>query len=243
MKLENRFVPRFSRGWGLDTSKKGLVMSRFITFALLALAFANDAQAKTGERFFIEQNNTKIYSAPNASAPVVTRLDKGDRVMEWRRQGPWVKISQMGGRVGSDGWVRLSRLVPNTEGERKIEIEMDRAGQFRLDAQVNGITITFLVDTGATGIFLSPGDAEKLGFQLDRLDYLNPARTAGGIVRTASVGLNEISIGNSGIGRFSLRNVDAQVNGRRTGISLLGMSFLNRLGSFEVRNEKLVLRW
>ena len=113
-------------------------MSRFITFALLGLIFAINAHARIGDRFYIPKNNTKIYSAPSVSAPVVMRLNKGDRVIEWRRQGSWVKIGLLGGRVGKDGWVQVSRLVWDSKGKRKIEIEKDQAGQFRLPAPDSG---------------------------------------------------------------------------------------------------------
>ena len=218
-------------------------MFRFMAFALLGLTFAVNGHARTGERFHIPKNNTIIYRAPSVSAPVVMRLNQGDRVVEWRRQGSWVKIGLLGGRVGKDGWVQISRLVSDSEGERKIEIEMDRAGRFRLDADVNGKNITFVVDTGATDIVLSPEDSNKLGFHTDLLNYDLRARTAGGIVRVARVVLNQISVGEFGFGRFTLRNVDALINEKQMRFSLLGMSFLKRLRSFEVRNNRLVMRW
>ena len=218
-------------------------MIRFMAFALLGLIFAASAHASPGQRFHVPKNNTKIFSAPRFSAPVVMRLKQGDRVIEWKRQGSWVKIGLLGGSIGKDGWVQISRLVPDTYGERKLEINLDRAGRFLLNAVVNGTNITFVVDTGATGIFLSPRDSRKLGFSADTVNYNSRARTAGGIIRTARVTLNQISIGNSRFGRFALRNVRAHINERQMRFSLLGMTFLNRLKSFEVRNNMLVMHW
>jgi aspartyl protease family protein len=110
-------------------------------------------------------------------------------------------------------------------------------GHFRVEALVDGRPIRFLVDTGASDVVLTPDDARRLGFDPARLAYSRLSRTANGVVRGAPVTLGEVVVG-----PIRLGSVRATVNGAAMGQSLLGMSFLERLAGFEVRNGRLTLR-
>lgn len=207
---------------------------KIVALAVLGLALATNAYAGPGKRYHVRMDGTKVYEAPSATAPVIMQLNQGDRVMEWRRQGQWVKVSRIGA-VGKDGWVRISRL--RTEA-RKIEIEANPDGQFFVKATVNGKAMRFLVDTGATHVVLRPKDAGRLGFNKDKLEFSISAQTAGGVVRAAPVVLDEIKIG-----PLKVRDVAGAVNKRSMPYSLLGMTFLRRLRGYEVRGTRLVMRW
>jgi aspartyl protease family protein len=111
-------------------------------------------------------------------------------------------------------------------------------GHFVLEAMVNGAPIRFLVDTGASNVVLDPEDAERAGLRASRLRFTQTFHTANGNVRGAPVTLRELRIG-----QFSLYDLDASVNEVSLGISLLGMAFLSRLDSYEVRGDRLILRW
>ena len=85
---------------------------RALAFSLFfGLAWTTYAYGSPGELFHIREDNTNIHEGPTATAPVVRHLNKGDRVIEFRRQGSWVKVGQLGA-VGKDGWIEISRLVP-----------------------------------------------------------------------------------------------------------------------------------
>jgi aspartyl protease family protein len=95
-----------------------------------------------------------------------------------------------------------------------------------------------LVDTGATSVVLTPEAAKTAGLPVDLLKYDVPIETAKGRGWAASVTLDRLAVGN-----IVERRVPALVS--KPGdlkSSLLGMSFLNRLESFEVRGARLVLR-
>ena len=198
------------------------------------LTWAMPSGAGPGQRFDVQKNFTKVYSSPSTRSSVVMRLNKGDRVVEWRRKGSWVKISLLG-RVGRDGWIKLSRLRPEAS---EIEIVASRNGHFILPAIVNGKVVKFLVDTGATVVALSLRDAQKLGFREAALDFNQPVVTAGGDILVAKVVLREIKIGD-----LTIRNVIAGVHRSSLRTSLLGMNFLRRLRSYEVHGNRLILRW
>jgi len=103
---------------------------------------------------------------------------------------------------------------------------------------VNGTHVRFLVDTGASVVGLSAFDAQRLGFDLKKLNFDMTVSTANGNTKAARVTLKEFSIG-------SIRRKNVQALVARDGEleqSLLGMTFLNSIGSFEMGNGVLILR-
>jgi aspartyl protease family protein len=128
--------------------------------------------------------------------------------------------------------------VIQANNDWEIEIEPGNHGHFQVEAEINGETEVFLVDTGASLVSFSLDTAEKLGFDEASLDFNARSRTANGLVAIAFVTLDEVTIG-----ELTLRNVKAAIRRTKSGPSLLGMSFLRRLQGYEVREGKLVLRW
>jgi clan AA aspartic protease (TIGR02281 family) len=95
-----------------------------------------------------------------------------------------------------------------------------------------------VIDTGATSVVLTYETAKAAGLPLELLDYSVDVETAGGRVRAARLTLDRVSIG-----KLVERSVPALVVPRgQMKSNLLGMSFLNRLESWEVRPDKLMLR-
>ena len=128
--------------------------------------------------------------------------------------------------------------VAPENGYGELQIEPGRHGQFLIEAEVNGEPVEFLVDTGASLVVLGSETAERLGFDLDSLEYSGTAQTANGTAPIARIVLDEIVIGDLTIGA-----VEAAVVEKPMPMSLLGMSFLARLDGYEVRDSRLVLRW
>ena len=110
-------------------------------------------------------------------------------------------------------------------------------GHFRVDAEVDGTRIRFLVDTGASDVVLSENDARRLGFNLASLNFNRTYATATGMVWGAPVRLREVRVG-----PIRIANVAGSVTTGLVGESLLGMSFLERLESFEISGGTLTLR-
>jgi len=137
-------------------------------------------------------------------------------------------------------WQRLvAELLPH-QGRQvggALEISAGAHGHFVVEAEIDGTPVRFLVDTGASDVVLAPRDAERLGFKLDSLSFTKTYRTANGTVRGAPVRLAQVRVG-----PIVLEDVRASVNGAEMQRSLLGMSFLSRLGGYEVRGDRLILR-
>jgi aspartyl protease family protein len=111
-------------------------------------------------------------------------------------------------------------------------------GHFYVDADVNGARIRFLDDTGATFVALSPDDARSAGLRVFESDYTARTTTANGVTRVAPVTLRQVELD-----QMQLFDVRAVVLEKPMPVSLLGMSFLSRLQSYESRSDELVLRW
>jgi aspartyl protease family protein len=109
--------------------------------------------------------------------------------------------------------------------------------QFWIDAQVDGVAIRFLVDTGASEVVLSRADAAKLGFVIEDLAFTQIFDTANGKTRGAPVRLDELRIG-----PLAFDRVTAFVNEGELRQSVLGMGLLERLSSVETRRDTLTIR-
>ena len=129
------------------------------------------------------------------------------------------------------------RGAPDRQTPNSLVYRSNSQGHVSLDAAVNGSPVHFLVDTGATLVALTPGDAAAAGFSRGNLVFDVRTSTANGIGRAASVKLREIRLG-----QFSAYDVPAVVM-ENLGTSLLGQSFLKRLDSYEMRDGLLTLNW
>jgi aspartyl protease family protein len=111
------------------------------------------------------------------------------------------------------------------------------SGEFAIAGWVNGARVTFLFDTGASAVVLTAEDARRAGVETSRLVFDVPVATANGGAMAAEARLDQISVG-----PIVMRNVPALV-ARRGALdeSLLGMSFLERLKSYTVERDRLVM--
>ena len=104
-----------------------------------------------------------------------------------------------------------------------LTLSVDTGGQFWTLGQINGRSVRFLIDTGATSIALPASAAVGMG-----IDYTKGQRgfaaTAGGVVPTYRVSLDAVTIG-----AITLYRIEATVFETGLDVALLGMSFLNRL--------------
>lgn len=116
-----------------------------------------------------------------------------------------------------------------------VRIPKGDRGHFFANARINGRMVKMLLDTGASHVAMSSDTARSLGIQ-----YATGTRgrssTAGGIVESFTLRLNEIQIG--GIKKFNV--LLSVIEGSHPSIPLLGMSFLNQVNMTE-ENGMMVL--
>lgn len=140
-------------------------------------------------------------------------------------------------KLGQEMLYTVDASVPETKAGGVERLRASMGGHFLATAEVNGKRVRFLVDTGATTVALTRGDAQRAGIKVDELDYITQVQTANGITTMAPVRLRSIRIGS-----IEVHNVQAAVAQGGLEGSLLGMSFLRRLSSFEFKPNELVLK-
>jgi clan AA aspartic protease, TIGR02281 family len=122
-------------------------------------------------------------------------------------------------------------------GVRTATIPMDRSGHFVADFRLNGRPIRAVVDTGATFVAINESTARAIGVRLSGPDFAYEVNTANGRTKAARVTLDRVEIGQirvAGVDAFVLR--DTALGG-----TLVGMSFMSRLGSYSVEGTTLHL--
>jgi aspartyl protease family protein len=129
-------------------------------------------------------------------------------------------------------------VVTTSGGGQEIILHKLLNGHFEADVSVNGQTIEMLVDTGSSMVALSQEDAKRIGIDLSHLTYSMTVMTANGRGRAAPVTLDQVAIG-----PIVRNNVAASVaEDGRLDQSLLGMSFLETLGSLQMQTDELRIR-
>ena len=151
-------------------------------------------------------------------------------------RGRWLEPTN-----GATPEIAVSRATqaepPPAAADNTLVYPADARGHVIVDAVVNGATVRFLVDTGASFVTLTPADARAVGLNPRQLAFNERASTANGEVRIATVSLREIRLG-----QLSVDDVPAAVI-ENLKVSLLGMSFLTRLRRCEMHDRKLTISW
>ncbi|MFV2092888.1 MAG: TIGR02281 family clan AA aspartic protease [Hyphomicrobiales bacterium] len=124
-----------------------------------------------------------------------------------------------------------------TSTDNVVAITAGRGGHFAVEALINDTSVRLMADTGATLVALTYDDALRIGLDPDNLSYDLRVFTANGEVMNARATLRQVTVGS-----ISLENIKATV--ARQGqlqTSLLGMSFLSRLKSFQISGSQMLL--
>lgn len=120
-----------------------------------------------------------------------------------------------------------------SSGPQSVTLYANSSGHHQTDGQLNGASVKFLVDTGATSVAMNSSDAKKAGIDYKKGESI-PLQTANGTVQAYRVVINSLRIGS-----LSLNQVDGVVvEGESPPIVLLGMSALNRM---EMKRDGIAL--
>lgn len=120
----------------------------------------------------------------------------------------------------------------------EVSVARRAGGSFVLNGAANGQSMRFIFDTGASVVVLTAEAAARAGYRVDTLDFSHPVTTANGRTMAAAVTLDSLTIGS-----ITERRVPALI--AKPGAlfeNLLGMTFLERLASYSVQDDRLVLR-
>jgi aspartyl protease family protein len=122
-------------------------------------------------------------------------------------------------------------------GPRELYVTPDHDGLYYVFAEVNGARVRFVIDSGSDDVVLTAKDARRAGIDVSHLDFSEEydAETGSGI--EANTHVRQLAIG-----PLAMTDFPVAVN-EDGGTSLLGMPFLRRMKSVEIRGNRLYLRW
>jgi aspartyl protease family protein len=140
--------------------------------------------------------------------------------------------------VGQHLQLAFSAGDPVVTTDQELVVPQDEDGSYVLVGRVNGQRVRFVVDTGASDTVLSPDDARRIGVDMEGLRYVVESETANGRGYGAPYVAHRLEVGPLALSEFKLT-----VNRAPMSASLLGMSFLSRLESFQFADHRLILRW
>lgn len=147
-------------------------------------------------------------------------LPNGARLVRATPEGALVELD--GKRSMLKMGTHVSTATPASSSGRVI-LNADARGHFETVGTINGTSVKFLVDTGASMVSMGLSDARRIGinYMQGEPGYSN---TANGVIRVYRVKLDAVRIGD-----ITLNGVDGSVQEGNMPFVLLGMSFLNRL--------------
>ena len=160
-----------------------------------------------------------INGAPPRSVPQGSTVD-GVKVVAV--QGDQV-IIEIGGRKRPLRVGQHAVGVIAEGGADKLVLNADGQGHFFTTGVINGVSVRFMVDTGASMISLGASDARRMGLDFNR-GQKGVSQTANGQVVVSKIQLDNVRVGG-----VTLHQVDAVIHQTDMPIALLGMSFLNRM--------------
>ncbi|MFO1252603.1 MAG: TIGR02281 family clan AA aspartic protease [Inhella sp.] len=112
--------------------------------------------------------------------------------------------------------------------QKRIVLSAGEGGHFVTQGSINGHSVRFLVDTGATNVAIGIDDARRMGLRYQNGQRIQ-ARTANGVAQAYVLTLDSVRIGEVEVG-----GVEAMVLMSSMPVALLGNSFLSR---FQMKRE------
>lgn len=212
----------------MRTHHRGRVLLLVLVLSLISSAWAVDSIEVrglfSGKAVIIVDGNRYVL-AVGESTP------EGVRLIESDTQAAVLEVDGRRGRYPLGGRIGTSYARPK---KTAVRVYRDSRGMFTTVGSINGQTVNFLVDTGATAIAMSSPAAKRLGIQYRLNGAPVSVNTASGVARGWQLRLSSVRVG-----AIELSNVDAiVVEGSKPDSVLLGMSFLSRLNT---RNEGQVM--
>ncbi|WP_371322944.1 TIGR02281 family clan AA aspartic protease [Dechloromonas sp. ZY10] len=197
----------------------GKMAGHCTAFAWLLLAAAPLAAQEVGLAGILGSKAMLIINGGSPRAATVGQTLDGVRLLAVQDEQVIVEI---GGRKRA---LRVGQHAVGAaaEGGGKIVLTADGQGHFLANGTINGTSVRFLVDTGATMISLGASDARRIGLDFNS-GQRGISQTANGQVQVSRVKLDTVRIG-----EVTLHGVDATIHQNDLPIALLGMSFLNRM--------------
>lgn len=146
------------------------------------------------------------------------------------------------GKSGDEKGPNVQRLSERDRphyvtGKRTVRLKANRNGHFYSKFRANGRNIDGLIDTGATYVAMNESTARSIGIRVKSSDFKYRASTANGVTPAAKMTIDRMQIG-----AISVPDVAVFVlKDSSLSTTLIGMSFMSKLESFQVKNGELIM--
>lgn len=200
-----------------------LLLYLSLTFFSLSLWAAKDVyvMALFKDKAMVSINGKNRLLVKGKPSPEGVELLSADHKQALLRIDGKERVMKLGTRIAA---------TYSKPQRREVRIIRNSEGSYTTSGTINGRSVEFLVDTGASSVAMSDKEADRLGIDYKKTGQLVQVNTAGGSSIGFLVVLKSVKVG-----ELEVRNVKATVI-KDTGPQqvLLGMTFLNGL---EMVNE------
>ncbi|MET0310944.1 MAG: retropepsin-like aspartic protease [Burkholderiaceae bacterium] len=203
-------------------------MKHLLCAALLALAASVQAQSVAlsgimGNRALLVVDGSAPRAVPTGETHQGVKLISAfgeSAVVEIGGKRHTLRVGEAPVSVGAGAGV-------SSRGSR-IVLTADRGGHFYTQGTINGRSVNFMVDTGATVVAMGAAEADRIGLNYKAGQQVRMS-TANGVAPAYMVKLNSVRIND-----VEIFQVDAAVIPQPMPYLLLGNSFLSR---FQMKRE------
>ncbi|VAW53776.1 hypothetical protein MNBD_GAMMA06-689 [hydrothermal vent metagenome] len=213
-------------------NKKLLLLIKIIPLLFLTKAYAIEkieVQGSFSNKAVVMIDGTRHILATGKTSP------EGVKVISVNSSGAVLEVD------GKQKQYNLGSTISTTFEKRKSQKEtifVNSGGMYMTYGNINGRSVHFLVDTGASAIAMNVKQAKQLGIRYDKEGLPAKVSTASGFVDAFRIRLKSVSVGG-----ITETNVEAFViDGAHPGPILLGMTFLGRLSVEHSGNAMTLLQ-
>ena len=210
---------------------KGLLCKAVILSAGLLTAGASAADTQVNIVGLFSNKAVLIINGGKPKTLSVGQASDGVKLIAADSQAATLQIEGSTKRLGMGQ--AASVMGKSSSGSASAVLYANSQGHFVSDCQINGASLKFILDTGATSVALNSGDAKFANIDYKRGEPMQVS-TANGVVTAYRVTIATLKIGS-----ITLNQVEASVTeGGSPPLVLLGMSALNRL---DMKREDIAL--
>ena len=149
---------------------------------------------------------------------------EGVKVISANSRGAVLEVNGKQGEYLLGNTSTLNTVFSKRKSQKET-VYLNSGGMYKTFGSINGRSVNFLIDTGASAIAMNSEQAKNLGIQYDRVGTPTKISTASGFVKGYRIRLKSVTVGG-----ITEKNVAAMViDGKHPGPILLGMTFLSRL--------------
>ena len=194
----------------------------FVTILLLCLSSVSQAVSSVEVQALLGKKVVVQIDGVRRTLSIAKPSPEGVELISTNSDGATLKVN---GKVKE--YLLGSSVSMNYAKPENIEEKVfsDDRGMFLRNGTINGRSVKFLVDTGATSIAMNSSQAKRLGIRYRLEGKPSTVSTASGFVKAYEVKLKTV-----GLGAIKQKNIRAVViDGKHPGPILLGMTFLSSL--------------